>query len=73
MAYFKLAFKRYADIVSMTIIHAFVDDFSKRIEEKLIEACEPKEDEENFRILELIKEDESKSLCSLNMLYFNNS
>jgi len=45
MAYFKFAFRRYADIVSMTIIHAFVDDFSKQIEEKLIEACEPKEDE----------------------------
>jgi len=58
MAYFKLAFKRYADIVSLTIIHAFVDNFSKIIEEKLIEACEPKDDEESLDIDELIAEDE---------------
>ncbi|RIA95863.1 P-loop containing nucleoside triphosphate hydrolase protein [Glomus cerebriforme] len=61
MAYFKLAFKRYADIVSMTIIHAFIDNFSKVIEEKFLEACDPMEGEEDFELDELIKEDENIS------------
>src|SRR3954454_18483363 len=68
MAYFKLAFKRYADMVSMTIIHVFIDDFSKAIEEKLLEACEPMEGEEDFEIEELIKEDESISRKRNNLL-----
>ncbi|CAI2165758.1 22_t:CDS:2 [Funneliformis geosporum] len=58
MAYFKLAFKRYADAVSLTIIHAFIDGFSRLIEEKLIEALEQNEDE-HFNIDELIREDDS--------------
>ncbi|RIA95858.1 Dynamin central region-domain-containing protein, partial [Glomus cerebriforme] len=61
MAYFKLAFRRYADIVSMTIIHSFIDNFSKAIEEKFLEACEPMEGEEDFDLDELVMEDENIS------------
>src|SRR5579871_1970414 len=61
MAYFKLAFKRYADMVSMTIIHVFIDNFSNYIGERLIKACYPIDGEENFDINELIKEDDSTS------------
>ncbi|CAG8503421.1 7610_t:CDS:2 [Diversispora eburnea] len=55
LAYFKIAFKRYADTIAMTIIHAFIDEFTKRIEEKLIEICVS--DDEQFDIGELIQED----------------
>ncbi|RIA95861.1 P-loop containing nucleoside triphosphate hydrolase protein [Glomus cerebriforme] len=61
MAYFKLSFKRYADIVSITIIHAFIDNFSKAIEEKFLEACDPMEGEEDFKLDELVREDENIS------------
>lgn len=61
MSYFKIAFKRYGDMVSMTIIHAFIDNFAKDIEEKFLDACEPMEGEEDFEITELIKEDENIS------------
>ncbi|CAG8757780.1 21666_t:CDS:2, partial [Racocetra persica] len=37
LAYLKIAIKRYVDVVSMTIIHTFIDEFSNRIEEKLME------------------------------------
>jgi hypothetical protein len=68
MSYFKIAFKRYADMVSMTIIHAFIDNFSKDIEEKFLEACEPMEGEEDFQIAELIKEDDNLSKRRDNLL-----
>ncbi|CAG8503439.1 7611_t:CDS:2 [Diversispora eburnea] len=55
LAYFKIAFKRYADTIAMTIIHAFIDEFTKRIEEKLVEICV--NDDEGFDIGELIQED----------------
>ncbi|CAB4416615.1 unnamed protein product [Rhizophagus irregularis] len=68
MSYFKIAFKRYADMISMTIIHAFIDNFAKDIEEKFLDACEPMEGEEDFEITELIKEDENISKRRDNLL-----
>ncbi|CAG8747288.1 1246_t:CDS:2 [Cetraspora pellucida] len=56
MAYFKIALNRYVDIIAMTIIHAFVDKFTKYIEEKMIGLCT--NDDKNS-LHELIKEDDS--------------
>ncbi|CAG8548187.1 1087_t:CDS:2, partial [Cetraspora pellucida] len=56
MAYFKIALNRYVDIIAMTIIHAFVDKFTKHIEEKMIGICA--HDDKNS-LHELIKEDDS--------------
>ncbi|CAG8622542.1 10992_t:CDS:2, partial [Ambispora gerdemannii] len=36
MAYFKLSFKRFADSVAMTIVHAFIDKYPKSVYEKLL-------------------------------------
>ncbi|KAF0343706.1 P-loop containing nucleoside triphosphate hydrolase protein [Gigaspora margarita] len=56
MAYFKISLNRYVDIIAMTIIHAFVDEFTKYIEEKMIEICIP---DGKCSLDELIKEDDS--------------
>ncbi|RIB21928.1 P-loop containing nucleoside triphosphate hydrolase protein [Gigaspora rosea] len=56
MAYFKISLNRYVDIIAMTIIHAFVDGFTKYIEEKMIEICIP---DGKHSLDELIKEDDS--------------
>ncbi|CAG8463416.1 14418_t:CDS:1 [Racocetra fulgida] len=37
LAYLKISIKRYVDVVSMTIIHTFIDKFSDHVEEKLME------------------------------------
>ncbi|RHZ78948.1 hypothetical protein Glove_153g31 [Diversispora epigaea] len=59
LAYFRIVFKRHADTISMTIVHAFIDEFTKRIEEKLMEICV--NNEEQFDIGELIQEDHTVS------------
>ncbi|CAG8486125.1 18067_t:CDS:2 [Cetraspora pellucida] len=55
LAYLKIAIKRYVDVVSMTIIHTFIDEFSDHIEEKLMEIFIHDKD---GSIDELIKEDD---------------
>ncbi|RHZ78966.1 hypothetical protein Glove_153g49 [Diversispora epigaea] len=57
-AYFKIAFKRYADTIAMTIIHAFIDEFTTKIEEKLMEICVS---DEQINVEDLIQEDHSVS------------
>ncbi|CAG8741669.1 16996_t:CDS:2, partial [Dentiscutata erythropus] len=56
MAYFKISLNRYVDVIAMTIIHAFIDEFTKYIEEKMIEICIP---DGKYSLDELIKEDDS--------------
>ncbi|RIB19650.1 P-loop containing nucleoside triphosphate hydrolase protein [Gigaspora rosea] len=56
MAYLKIAIKRYIDVISMTIIHTFIDEFSERFEEKLMEIVI---NDKDGSIYELIKEDDN--------------
>ncbi|CAG8700870.1 18172_t:CDS:2 [Dentiscutata erythropus] len=56
MAYLKIAIKRYTDVVSITIIHTFIDEFSERFEEKLMEIFI---NDKDGSIDELIKEDDN--------------
>ncbi|CAG8728311.1 14460_t:CDS:2 [Dentiscutata erythropus] len=56
MAYLKIAIKRYTDVVSMTIIHTFIDEFSERFQEKLMEIVI---NDKDVSIDELIKEDDN--------------
>ncbi|CAG8608537.1 1046_t:CDS:2, partial [Scutellospora calospora] len=57
MAYLKIAIKRYVDVISMTIIHKFIDEFSKLVEEKLMESFILSNDKDGS-IDELVKEDD---------------
>ncbi|CAG8492242.1 1611_t:CDS:2 [Diversispora eburnea] len=59
LAYFKIVFRRYADTIAMTIVYAFIDEFTKRIEEKLMEIYV--NEEEQFDIGELVQEDHNVS------------
>ncbi|CAG8597440.1 2253_t:CDS:2, partial [Racocetra fulgida] len=56
MAYFKLALNRYVDIIAMTIIHTFIDQFTKHIEERMIGICVL---DGKYKLDELIKEDDT--------------
>ncbi|CAG8813154.1 32659_t:CDS:2, partial [Racocetra persica] len=56
MAYFKIALNRYVDIIAMTIIHTFIDQFTKHIEERMIGICVL---DGKFQLDEMIKEDDS--------------
>ncbi|CAG8447927.1 4186_t:CDS:2 [Dentiscutata erythropus] len=56
MAYLKIAIKRYVDIIPLTIIYSFINQFSDRIKEKLMEAFANNDDE---TINELAEEDEN--------------
>ncbi|KAF0427645.1 P-loop containing nucleoside triphosphate hydrolase protein [Gigaspora margarita] len=56
MAYLKIATKRYVDIIPLTIIHSYVNGFSDRIKEKLMEAFANNNDES---INDLAEEDEN--------------
>ncbi|RHZ78965.1 hypothetical protein Glove_153g48 [Diversispora epigaea] len=58
-AYFKIAFKRYADTIAMTIIYAFIDEFTTKIEENLMEICV--NNKQQINIEDLIQEDHSVS------------
>ncbi|CAG8550911.1 7278_t:CDS:2, partial [Acaulospora morrowiae] len=55
MAYFSIAFKRYADNISKTIIHSFIYGFTKHIEEKLVELFISGDND--YDIDELVRED----------------
>ncbi|CAG8767540.1 16072_t:CDS:1, partial [Acaulospora colombiana] len=52
--YLNISFKRYVDIISMTVIHDFVERFSNQIEEKLIELYISNGD--NCDVEELVRE-----------------
>ncbi|CAG8461341.1 4208_t:CDS:2 [Dentiscutata heterogama] len=56
MAYLKIAIKRYVDVIPLTIIYSFINQFSNRIKEKLMEAFANNDDES---INELAEEDEN--------------
>ncbi|CAG8734418.1 11273_t:CDS:2, partial [Acaulospora morrowiae] len=55
MAYFSIAFKRYADNISKIIIHSFIYGFTKHIKEKLMELFISGDN--NYDIEELVRED----------------
>lgn len=54
MAYFKIAIKRYVDMISMTIVHAFIDEFARKVEERLMEIIYG---DEELDLGELVQED----------------
>ncbi|CAG8449196.1 7137_t:CDS:2 [Gigaspora rosea] len=56
MAYLKIAIKRYVDVIPLTIIHMYINGFSERIKEKLMEAFANNNDES---INDLAEEDEN--------------
>ncbi|CAG8657475.1 26390_t:CDS:2 [Dentiscutata erythropus] len=65
MAYLKFSIKRYVDNIAMTIIHFLIEEFSKKIEEKLMDIFVHNDEES---INKLIKEDDSTKYQREDML-----
>ncbi|CAG8489032.1 10797_t:CDS:2 [Ambispora gerdemannii] len=68
MAYFKLSFKRFVDSVAMTIAYAFVDEYPKLIEEKLLAQIIEGENGKVMDVNELIAEDSSIAVAREELL-----